>query len=54
MSAECIEEEKNSEYSKCLPEMSINNYKQSCLDINSEKCQNFYNDSDKKNKKKII
>jgi len=47
MNVECIEEKKNSEHNKCLPKMSINNYKQSCLDIKSEKCQNFYYDPDK-------
>ncbi|KAL6592802.1 hypothetical protein U3516DRAFT_852895 [Neocallimastix sp. 'constans'] len=43
---ECDKEREISEYMKCMPFDIINlsNYKEKCLDIKSEKCQNFYND----------
>ncbi|ORX76747.1 hypothetical protein BCR32DRAFT_283857 [Anaeromyces robustus] len=47
LSNDCIEEEKNSEYNVCIPNMTIGNYKESCLNIKSEKCQKFYSDPDK-------
>ena len=45
---ECINERENSEYiNKCMPFSLINlsNYKENCLNIKSEKCQNFYKES---------
>jgi len=47
LSNECIEEDKNSEYSICIPEITLSNYKESCINVKSEKCQKFYNDIDK-------
>jgi len=47
LSNDCIEEEKNSEYSLCVPKVTLGNYKQSCENIKSEKCQKFYSDSNK-------
>ncbi|OUM68393.1 hypothetical protein PIROE2DRAFT_3998 [Piromyces sp. E2] len=45
ISEECIEETDNSEYgNECMHIITIGNYKQSCTDIKTEKCQNFYND----------
>ncbi|OUM57879.1 hypothetical protein PIROE2DRAFT_16991 [Piromyces sp. E2] len=46
LSNECIEEEKNSEYKICTPEINLSNYKQSCTNIKSEKCQKFYSEPD--------
>jgi len=47
LSKECIEEDKNSEYSICVPKITLSNYKESCKNVKSEKCQTFYNDPDK-------
>lgn len=47
-SEECAEEDKNSEYSiECMSPVTINNWKQTCSNIYSEKCQKFYIDEDK-------
>ncbi|ORX73460.1 hypothetical protein BCR32DRAFT_285620 [Anaeromyces robustus] len=45
LAEECIKEIENSEYyNKCMPIMTISNYKKACSDIESEKCKTFYND----------
>ncbi|ORX41397.1 hypothetical protein BCR36DRAFT_311557 [Piromyces finnis] len=45
LSEECIEEDQHSDISSnCLPYITLNNYKEKCQSIKSEKCQNFYND----------
>ena len=42
-SEECMQEYSNSEYnSECWPTITIGNYKQTCSNIKTEKCQNFY------------
>jgi len=46
LSSECVEEEKNSEYKVCTPEITLGNYKESCSNFKSEKCQKFYSDPD--------
>ena len=47
-SEECANESENSEYTnECMPIITISNYKKSCSDIKSEKCQNFFNDPSK-------
>jgi len=44
---ECLEERRNSKYFyKCIiPDINLSNYKEICLNITSEICQSFYNDS---------
>jgi len=41
LSKECIEEQTNSEFNECLTTININNYKQICNNIKTEKCQKF-------------
>jgi hypothetical protein len=42
ISEECKIESKNSEYNECLPKITLDNYRINCLNIKSEKCQEFY------------
>ncbi|ORX41422.1 hypothetical protein BCR36DRAFT_588056 [Piromyces finnis] len=44
LSEECRMEYENSEYIKCSPSITLTNYKDTCSDFKSEKCQNFYKD----------
>ncbi|ORX71749.1 hypothetical protein BCR32DRAFT_305342 [Anaeromyces robustus] len=42
---ECRTDYENSDYyNKCIPEITLENYKTSCSDVVSEKCQKFYDD----------
>ncbi|OUM58883.1 hypothetical protein PIROE2DRAFT_15758 [Piromyces sp. E2] len=38
-------EYENSKYNKCMPGLDLTNYKESCSDIESEECQDFYRDT---------
>jgi len=42
ISKECDEELENTEYSECMTKVTLNNYKQFCPAIKTEKCQKFY------------
>ncbi|ORX87222.1 hypothetical protein BCR32DRAFT_264421 [Anaeromyces robustus] len=43
LSQECIEEHDNSEYMECMPvDKDLDVFKQGCLKIKTEKCQNFF------------
>ena len=42
LSKECRIEYENSKYNKCMPDISLTNYKEACLDIKTEKCKKFY------------
>jgi len=44
LSEECRTEYENSEYLKCTPALTLTNYKDSCTEFKSEKCQNFFKD----------
>jgi len=44
LSEECRIEYENSEYNICMPVITFTNYKDTCANIKTEKCQNFYND----------
>jgi len=45
LSEECRTEYENSEYNnKCMPDITLVNYNNSCSDVDSEKCKTFFSD----------
>ena len=42
LNEECRNEYKNLEYNKCMPTIDLSNYKNACLDIQSDEYQAFY------------